>query len=117
MSKLTTHVLDVSAGVPAAGVRVELRTLQASTSLLLTVQYTGEDGRCPRPLLEAEQFQAGRYTLTFYVGEYFHSRGLELPQPPFIDEAVVHFGVAHPDQHYHVPLLVTPWSYSVYRGR
>jgi len=117
MSKLTTHVLDVSVGSPAAGVRIELRALQASASQLLGVHHTGEDGRCMSPLLEGEHFQAGRYTLTFYVGEYFRNRGLELPEPAFIDVAVVHFGIAQVDQHYHVPLLVTPWSYSVYRGR
>ena len=117
MSRLTTHVLDVSAGIPAAGVRVELRSLQTSTLQLLAVQHTGEDGRCMTPLLEGERFQVGRYTLTFHVGEYFRSRGLQLPEPPFLDEAVIHFGIAAADQHYHVPLLVTPWSYSVYRGR
>lgn len=117
MSKLTTHVLDVSAGIPAAGVRVELRMLQAAAAQLLSVQHTGEDGRCMSPLLEGERFQVGRYALTFQVGEYFRSRGLPLPEPAFIDEAVIHFGIADRDQHYHVPLLVTPWSYSVYRGR
>jgi 5-hydroxyisourate hydrolase len=116
MSKLTTHVLDVSAGIPAAGVRIELRSLQAAGAQLLVVQHTGEDGRCRQPLLEAERFQLGRYSLTFYVGEYFRGRGACLPEPAFIDEAVIHFGIAHADQHYHVPLLVTPWSYSVYRG-
>jgi 5-hydroxyisourate hydrolase len=117
MSRLTTHVLDVSAGMPAVGVRIELRALQAAASQLLAVHHTGEDGRCMSPLLEGERFAAGRYTLTFYVGEYFRGRGLELPEPAFIDVAVVHFGIAQVDQHYHVPLLVTPWSYSVYRGR
>jgi 5-hydroxyisourate hydrolase len=117
MSRLTTHVLDVSSGVPAAGVRIELRAAQAETSQLLAVHHTGEDGRCVGPLLEGERFQVGRYTLTFHVGEYFRSRGVELPEPAFIDTAVIHFGIAAVDQHYHVPLLVTPWSYSVYRGR
>lgn len=117
MSRLTTHVLDVSAGIPAAGVRVELRALGCVPPQLLAVQHTGEDGRCASPLLDAERFQAGRYTLTFHVGDYFRGRGVQLPEPPFIDEAVIHFGIAALDQHYHVPLLVTPWSYSVYRGR
>ena len=116
MTKLTTHVLDVSAGVPAAGVRIELRALQAADSQLLAVQHTGQDGRCVGPLLAGERFQIGRYTLTFHLGEYFRQRGVTLPEPAFIDEAVIHFGIAHADQHYHVPLLVTPWSYSVYRG-
>jgi 5-hydroxyisourate hydrolase len=116
MSKLTTHVLDVSAGVPAAGVRIELRALQAATAQLLAVQHTGEDGRCAGPLLAGEHFQTGRYTLTFHLGEYFRRRGVALSEPAFIEDAVIHFGIAYIDQHYHVPLLVTPWSYSVYRG-
>lgn len=114
--KLTTHVLDVSAGVPAAGVRIELHALQSSEAQLLSVQHTGEDGRCVAPLLAGEQFVAGRYTLTFHVGDYFRSRRVALSDPPFIDVAVIHFGIADRERHYHVPLLVTPWSYTVYRG-
>jgi len=114
--KLTTHVLDVSAGIPAAGVRIELRALQSSVSQLLSVQHTGEDGRCVGPLLADEHFQVGRYTLTFYVADYFRSRGVPMADPPFFDEAVIHLGIAEADRHYHVPLLVTPWSYTVYRG-
>ena len=117
MSRLTTHVLDVSMGIPAAGVRVELHALGAATSQLLAMQHTAADGRCARALLEGEHFQTGRYTLTFHVGDYFRGRGILLPEPAFIDAAVIHFGIAAVDQHYHVPLLVTPWSYSVYRGR
>ena len=116
MSKLTTHVLDLSAGLPAEDLRIELRSQHPSESQLLTVQHTGADGRCVGALLEGERFQSGRYTLTFYVGEYFRGRAVALPEPPFIDIAVIHFGIAHPEQHYHVPLLITPWSYSVYRG-
>lgn len=115
MSRLTTHVLDVSAGIPAAGVRIELRAAHAPSSQLC-VQHTGADGRCPTPLLAGEDFRAGRYVLTFYVGEYFRRRGVQLPEPAFLEEAVIQFGIADPQQHYHVPLLVTPWSYSVYRG-
>jgi 5-hydroxyisourate hydrolase len=114
--KLTTHVLDVSAGIPAAGVRIELRALQSADSQLLSVQVTGEDGRCVAPLLAAERFLVGRYTLTFYIADYFRSRRVPLADPPFFDEVVIHLGIAHADRHYHVPLLVTPWSYSVYRG-
>jgi 5-hydroxyisourate hydrolase len=117
MSRLTTHVLDVSTGIPAAGVRVELHALRSASAQLLAEQHTGEDGRCASPLLDGDHFQAGRYTLTFHVGDYFRGRGVQLPEPPFLDTAVIHFGIAALDQHYHVPLLVTPWSYSVYRGR
>ena len=114
--KLTTHVLDVSAGIPAAGVRIELRTLPAVDAQPLSVQLTGEDGRCLSPLLAGEAFAVGRYALTFYIGAYFRGRGIALAEPPFFDEVVIHLGIAQADRHYHVPLLVTPWSYSVYRG-
>jgi hydroxyisourate hydrolase len=116
MGQLTTHVLDTSAGLPAAGVRVELFELTSSTPKLLTSTRTGADGRCPAPLLAGGEFRAGRYALTFHVAEYFRARGTSLPDPAFIEEAVIRIGIAHPDQHYHVPLLVSPWSYSVYRG-
>lgn len=116
MSKLTTHVLDVSAGIPGANVRIELHSVSASGPRLLSTQHTGQDGRCASPLLAGEDFQQGRYSLTFHVGEYFRSRGVSLADPPFFEQAVIHFGIARPEQHYHVPLLVTPWSYSVYRG-
>jgi 5-hydroxyisourate hydrolase len=116
MGKLTTHVLDISAGIPAAGLTIELRRETEGGALVLTTAVTGADGRCTAPLLDGEAFAAGRYSLTFQVAGYFRARGLSLPEPPFIDRAVVHFGIAQPGQHYHVPLLVSPWSYSVYRG-
>jgi 5-hydroxyisourate hydrolase len=116
MGKLTTHVLDTSAGIPAAGVRIELHELTATGSKLLGTFVTAENGRCPEPLLEGERFRNGRYVLTFGVAEYFRSRGVALPDPPFIQEAAIRIGIAKADEHYHVPLLITPWSYSVYRG-
>jgi len=116
MGWLTTHVLDISAGSPAAGVRIEVHELIPPASRLLGVFVTGGDGRCPAPLLAGDAFRAGRYALTFYVGEYFRARELKLPEPAFIEDAVIRIGIAHPDQHYHVPLLVSPWSYSTYRG-
>jgi 5-hydroxyisourate hydrolase len=116
MGQLTTHVLDTTAGLPAAGVRIEVHDLTAPTPKLLGSVLTGIDGRCPGPLIAGEAFRAGRYALTFYVAEYFRTRGLVLPDPAFIEDAVIRIGVARPDQHYHVPLLVSPWSYSVYRG-
>ncbi|HWW20733.1 MAG TPA: hydroxyisourate hydrolase, partial [Steroidobacteraceae bacterium] len=111
-----THVLDISGGLPAAGIRIELLELNALTPKALLSTATGTDGRCPAPLLAGADFRVGRYALRFHVAEYFRSRSVALADPPFIDEAVVHFGIAHPEQHYHVPLLITPWSYSVYRG-
>ena len=116
MGKLTTHVLDISAGIPAAGLSIELRREDAGAVALLAIVATGGDGRCAAPLLEGDAFTAGRYSLTFQVAAYFRARGVALPDPPFIDRAVIHFGIAHSNQHYHVPLLVSPWSYSVYRG-
>jgi 5-hydroxyisourate hydrolase len=114
MGQLTTHVLDTSAGLPAAGVRIELLPLDSATPQAI-VRITGSDGRCP-PLLDGDAFRAGRYTLTFNTAAYFRGRGIALPEPAFIEQAVIRIGIADPLQHYHVPLLITPWSYSVYRG-
>jgi hydroxyisourate hydrolase len=114
MGQLTTHVLDISAGMPAAGVRIEVH--EPAAARLLASMSTGKDGRCASPLLAGADLRAGHYSLTFYLAEYFRARGLELPVPAFIEEAVIRIGIAFPEQHYHVPLLASPWSYSVYRG-
>ena len=116
MGQLTTHVLDTSAGIPAAGVRIDLHELTPQATRLLTSTATGRDGRCAAPLLAGDGFRPGRYALTFHIADYFRSGGLALPEPPFLEEAVIRIGIAHADQHYHVPLLMSPWSYSVYRG-
>lgn len=116
MGRLTTHVLDTSAGMPAAGVLIELRELDTEAARLLARVATGTDGRCAAPLLADGDFQAGRYSLTYFVADYFRGRGVALPSPAFIEDAVIHIGIARPDEHYHVPLLISPWSYSVYRG-
>jgi 5-hydroxyisourate hydrolase len=116
MGQLTTHVLDTSAGLPAAGIRIELRSLQSAEAELLAAAATGADGRCVAPLLAGSSFRTGRYALTYYVSEYFLARGVTLPTPAFIEDVVVRIGIAHPAEHYHVPLLISPWSYSVYRG-
>jgi 5-hydroxyisourate hydrolase len=116
MTRLTTHVLDLSAGIPAAGMRVELHTTTSSGSRVLADVRTNSDGRCSRPLLEGPDLRAGRYSLVFHVSEYFKTRGIELPDPPFLDRVVVEVGISDGTAHYHVPLLVTPWSYSTYRG-
>ena len=116
MTRLTTHVLDVSAGIPATGMRIELQTMTSSGSRVLADVLTNSDGRCPRPLLEGGDFRAGRYSLVFHVSEYFKARGVALPDPPFLDRVVVEFGISDATSHYHVPLLVSPWSYSTYRG-
>jgi 5-hydroxyisourate hydrolase len=116
MGKLTTHVLNLTAGTPAAGMRLELHQITSDGPRLVIQSRTNEDGRCGKPLLEGDSLQAGRYTLTFHVAEYFRALGVHLPDPPFLDQVAIPFGIAEPAQNYHVPLLVSPWSYSTYRG-
>ena len=116
MGQLTTHVLDISAGLPAAGIRIDLHELDAAAPKLIVSTATARDGRCPAALLAGSDFRSGRYLLTFHVADYFRGRGVALSDPPFIQEATIRIGIASPEQHYHVPLLITPWSYSVYRG-
>jgi 5-hydroxyisourate hydrolase len=109
-------VLNIAAGVPAAGMRLELRALSPDSGTLLFSGETNDDGRCAVPLLAGESFRPGRYTLTFHAAEYFRGLGQELADPPFLDEVVIAFGIADAARNYHVPLLVSPWSYSTYRG-
>jgi 5-hydroxyisourate hydrolase len=116
MRKLTTHVLNLAAGTPAAGIRLELHEVGGNARRLLAQAHTNGDGRCAQPLLEGDALRSGRYSLTFHVAEYFRGQGVYLPDPPFIDEVVIQFGIADDAQNYHVPLLVSPWSYSTYRG-
>jgi 5-hydroxyisourate hydrolase len=115
MGGITTHVLDVARGKPAAGVRIELYA-RDTDARLLRVATTNTDGRCDRPLLEGPELRTGNYELIFLVGEYFGQLGLDLPRPRFLEEVVIRFGVADAGQHYHVPLLLSPWSFSTYRG-
>jgi len=115
MGKLTTHVLDTARGVPAAGMRVELVAIGAARELLKTIT-TNDDGRADAPLLEGSEFRQGRYELVFYAGDYFGAAALKLADPAFLDVVPIRFGIAEPETHYHVPLLVSPWSYSTYRG-
>lgn len=114
--RLTTHVLDVSAGVPAVGLMVELHGFPSMTGEPLCSIRTDFTGRCGRPLIEGAAFQLGEYLLTFHVAEYFRAAKIALPEPPFLEVISVRVGIARPDEHYHVPLLISPWSYSVYRG-
>ncbi len=118
MGHLSTHVLDTMNGCPAAGMAVELHRLTGAgiatpvKSLVLNADGRAADG----PLLDAAAMSAGRYRLVFSVAAYFRARGVQLPEPPFIDVVHVDFGIADRHGHYHVPLLVSPWSYSTYRG-
>ena len=114
---LTTHVLDIAAGQPAAGMTVELWRYDAfGAPALLTSANTNANGRTDAPLLQGDALQPGTYELVFYVGDYFRARGVTLPQPSFLDRVPVRFGIADASAHYHVPLLVSPWAYSTYRG-
>lgn len=116
MGKLTTHVLDTAHGCPAAAMRVTLLRLDAAGATPLKTITLNADGRADAPLLEGDALQRGRYRLVFAVAPYFRARGAVLPEPPFVDDVPLDFGIADPAAHYHVPLLVSPWSYSTYRG-
>jgi 5-hydroxyisourate hydrolase len=116
MARLSTHVLDTAHGVPAAGVRLLLHRLHDGGAELVTECTTNADGRTDTPLVSGGALACGRYRLTFFVGDYFRARGVPLPDPPFVDVVELAFGIADPAGDYHVPLLVSPWSYSTYRG-
>jgi 5-hydroxyisourate hydrolase len=116
MARLSTHVLDTAHGRPAAGVAIALYRIEGDARTLLRQATTNADGRCDEPLLEGSDLRAGRYELVFAAGDYFAAQGVALPEPRFVDRVTIAFGVADPTQNYHVPLVVTPWSYSTYRG-
>jgi len=113
---LTTHVLDTTGGCPGADIVVRLYRLNAGARLALSDLRTNADGRSDAPLLQGEAFVAGTYELEFDVGAYYRRRGLALEEPAFLDTVVLRFGIADEAAHYHVPLLVSPYSYSTYRG-
>ncbi len=114
---LSTHVLDTMHGCPAAGMAVALYTTQGDRSALVKRFALNADGRHEGgPLLDNTQLQVGTYRLVFAVKAYFVARGVALPEPAFLDEVSLDFGIADVNQHYHVPLLVSPWSYATYRG-
>lgn len=115
MGRLTTHVLDTAQGCPAAAVTVALYRLDGRRELLKEA-VTNSDGRLDSPILDSDDFKAGKYELVFQAGDYFRESNLEVADPAFVDEVVLRFGIADEDAHYHVPLLVSPWSYSTYRG-
>ena len=114
--RLTTHVLDTLSGKPAAGVRISFEAPQGEGWRVIKTMVTNADGRTDQPLLAGETMAAGRYRIVFHAGEYFARLGVPLADPPFLDRVPVEFAVADPKANYHVPLLVTPWSYSTYRG-
>jgi 5-hydroxyisourate hydrolase len=116
MGQLTTHVLDTMNGCPAAGMHVDLLRLEGDVAVPLQSVVLDADGRAGGPLVAGTGLVAGRYRLVFEVAAYFEARGVALPQPPFLDRVPLEFGIADAEAHYHVPLLVSPWSYSTYRG-
>jgi len=116
MGHLSTHVLDTAHGCPAAGMRITLQRLDATGPVTLKNLALNHDGRADGPLLDAAAMATGRYRLLFEVAPYFRARGVALSDPPFIDVVQLDFGIADAAGHYHVPLLVSPWSYSTYRG-
>ena len=116
MGHLSTHVLDTMNGCPAAGMVVTLQRISGERVETLKTLTLNADGRSDGPLLDATTMAVGRYRLLFEVAPYFRARGVVLPDPPFIDVVQLDFGIADAAGHYHVPLLVSPWSYSTYRG-
>ncbi|ALU90425.1 5-hydroxyisourate hydrolase [Herbaspirillum rubrisubalbicans] len=116
MGKLSTHVLDITKGKPGAGVKLALYAVEQGGKRLLKQAVTNDDGRCDEPLLAGDTLQVGKYELVFAAGDYFAAQGVSLPQPRFVDEVVIAFGIADATQNYHVPLVVSPWAYSTYRG-
>jgi 5-hydroxyisourate hydrolase len=114
MGQLTTHVLDTAGGRPGAGIAISLYSLNDGRTLVCSA-ITNGDGRTDEPLLQGDSWRRGHYELQFAVADYFRRAGVPLAEPPFLDEIVIRFSLAD-DRHYHVPLLVSPWSYSTYRG-
>ena len=115
--RLSTHVLDTHSGRPAAGIAVELTELSdLGVARVVARVITNSDGRTDQPLIGGRPVPIGRYELTFHVGAYFAGRDVPMSDPPFLDRVVIEFGIADASSHYHVPLLITPWGYSTYRG-
>jgi 5-hydroxyisourate hydrolase len=114
--RLTTHVLDTMHGRPAAGLTVALFRISGDDRELVTTTKTNSDGRCDAPLLSGDAMRPGFYELVFEVAAYFREAGVALEDPPFLDRIPLRFGLSNAGQHYHVPLLVSPFAYSTYRG-
>jgi 5-hydroxyisourate hydrolase len=115
MGRLTTHVLDTSTGKPAAGLKIELWSVGTKPEPIKTVT-TNSDGRVDGVILEGDSLKTGTYELRFHAGAYLRASGVRLDEPPFLDVIPIRFGISNPAQHYHVPLLLSPYGYSTYRG-
>ncbi len=117
MGRLTTHVLDTAHGQPGRGIKVRLFRVGPGAGRELVVETaTNADGRCDQPLLQGDALTVGTYCLEFDAGAYFREQSVALPEPAFLDVIAIDFGIADPDAHYHVPLLVSPFGYTTYRG-
>jgi 5-hydroxyisourate hydrolase len=118
MSGLTTHILDITHGQPAAKVAIELNFLETPLGQrhFLKTAVTNSDGRLDHPILSGTELKIGTYELVFHIGDYFRSKNLELPNPAFLDQVPVRFGISNTESHYHVPLLISPYGYQIYRG-
>lgn len=116
MARLSTHVLDTASGRPADGLFLQLFRLDGAQRTLIREARTNADGRTDRALLSGDTIPVGTYELLFHAGDYFRSHGTPLPDPPFLDQIPIRFALADTDGHYHIPLLLSPWSYSTYRG-
>lgn len=113
---LTTHMLDVLNGKPAAGVQIDFSELDGEAYRFIRTVHTNEDGRNAEPLLTAETMKVCQFQLVFHIAEYFTKAGVALSSPPFLDKAAIQFGISDAASHYHVPLLASPWTYTTYRG-
>ena len=116
MGRLTTHVLDAAHGCPGSAIKIELYRVEGQHLELIATQFTNHDGRCDTPLLQGDDYASGVYQLQFHAGDYYRARGVALPNPAFLDVVVLRFGISAEQDHYHVPLLISPYSYSTYRG-
>lgn len=116
MPRLSTHVLDTMHGRPASGVKIELFAVEADARTLVTTATTTGDGRTDDPLISGDRVGIGVYELVFHAGNYFRGLGLQLPDPAFLDRVVIRFGIADPAANHHIPLLLSPYGYSTYRG-
>lgn len=116
MGRLTTHVLDTAKGQPGEGIEIAVYRLAGEQRTRLKSVVTNDDGRCDAPILEGDDFQAGEYELVFHAGAYLRRQGVAADEPRFLDVIPLRFGVADASQHYHVPLLLSPYGYSTYRG-